>query len=342
MRYLKTVVILLIITGALVAAGLIYRHIRGSSASSAQQGGYTTETSSLEDQIAADSYDGGSASSEEGSKKISSFYNPDGYNQSDAEREDVDDQSSGDSEDPDSGAGEGSGGETDTEADNEGDSSDRDSEGQGDASSEDSSSENGDADKKVKKIVCVGDSITRGDGVKDKSKHSYPARLQELLGDKYEVINLGVDGRCLLKNGDYPYTDTGSYEDSIDENADIYIIMLGTNDTGLSVFSQGQFRKEYNEFIKTYINLPSRPRIILGLPPKAHTLPGESEPYFDIDNNVLTSEVIPIIKDCAAKNSLSTVNLYSLTESHPEWYKEGIHPNEEGYLRIAELISKEF
>jgi len=45
-------------------------------------------------------------------------------------------------------------------------------------------------EKKKIRILVMGDSFTYGWGVRDED--SYPAKLQKLLGDKYEVINFGV------------------------------------------------------------------------------------------------------------------------------------------------------
>ena len=55
------------------------------------------------------------------------------------------------------------------------------------------------------RVACVGDSITYGSGIPDREHNSYPAQLQKLLGDGYEVRNFGVSGATLLKNGDKPY-----------------------------------------------------------------------------------------------------------------------------------------
>ena len=61
---------------------------------------------------------------------------------------------------------------------------------------------------KVTRIIAVGDSITQGwlkEGVH--SDFSYPTRLREMLNDakKYEVINLGLGGRTMMRTGDLPY-----------------------------------------------------------------------------------------------------------------------------------------
>ena len=60
----------------------------------------------------------------------------------------------------------------------------------------------------VTRIIAVGDSITNGllkEGVH--SDLSYPMRLREMLNDanKYEVINLGLGGRTMMRTGDLPY-----------------------------------------------------------------------------------------------------------------------------------------
>ena len=55
------------------------------------------------------------------------------------------------------------------------------------------------------KIACVGNSITYGAGMVNREKNAYPAQLQSMLGDGYEVRNFGVNGTTPLKNGDFPY-----------------------------------------------------------------------------------------------------------------------------------------
>ena len=59
----------------------------------------------------------------------------------------------------------------------------------------------------ITRIVAVGDSITDGYLSSDRKTKSWPAQLMNMLYDtsKYEVINLGIGGRTMMKNGDYPY-----------------------------------------------------------------------------------------------------------------------------------------
>lgn len=55
------------------------------------------------------------------------------------------------------------------------------------------------------KVACVGDSITEGLNLGDRS---YPSRLGSLLGDSYTVHNYGAAGYAVLSKSDMPYRTT--------------------------------------------------------------------------------------------------------------------------------------
>ena len=65
----------------------------------------------------------------------------------------------------------------------------------------------------VTRIVTLGDSITEGACSSNKKFKSYPSQLRKLLNDesKYEVINLGLGGRTMMKKGDLPYWNEPSF-----------------------------------------------------------------------------------------------------------------------------------
>lgn len=60
-------------------------------------------------------------------------------------------------------------------------------------------------------VACVGDSITEGIGATSPVLYSYPAQLQKLLGERYEVHNCGSGGTTLLKSGDFSYRKQSRY-----------------------------------------------------------------------------------------------------------------------------------
>ena len=80
-----------------------------------------------------------------------------------------------------------------------------------------------------KKIACIGDSITFGAGVPLHQKtQSYPAFLQKLIPENWQVLNYGLSGRTLLAEGDSPYVKELFFRESHAVHADLYIMMLGT------------------------------------------------------------------------------------------------------------------
>ena len=61
-------------------------------------------------------------------------------------------------------------------------------------------------------------------------ERSYPIQLGEMLGEGYEVENLGVPGTMNNKESWFPYTGTENYKKALESNPDIVIMQLGTND----------------------------------------------------------------------------------------------------------------
>ena len=81
------------------------------------------------------------------------------------------------------------------------------------------------------KVACVGNSVTYGAGLADRDHESYPVRLQEMLGEDYDVRNFGHSGATLLTHGHNPYVKLPEYRQAIDFKADLVVIHLGLNDT---------------------------------------------------------------------------------------------------------------
>ena len=85
--------------------------------------------------------------------------------------------------------------------------------------------------KDAVRVACVGNSITYGAGIKNRSHDSYPSVLGRLLGDKYWVKNFGVSARTMLNKGDRPYMKEQAYQQALAFNPNIVVIKLGTNDS---------------------------------------------------------------------------------------------------------------
>src|SRR5690606_19175025 len=99
----------------------------------------------------------------------------------------------------------------------------------------------------------IGDSVTEGAGLENPAETAYPAVLQTLLGDAYEVKNFGHSGATLLRKGHNPYAKTPQLQDALAFQADIAIIHLGLNDTDPRNFPhyRDQFVRDYLWLIDT-------------------------------------------------------------------------------------------
>lgn len=81
------------------------------------------------------------------------------------------------------------------------------------------------------KVATVGDSLTYGYGLENREKDAYPCILAEKLGHHYQVSNYGLSGRSLQSTADFPYFKEKNAQLSLESEADIVIIMIGSNDS---------------------------------------------------------------------------------------------------------------
>ncbi|WP_117883631.1 GDSL-type esterase/lipase family protein [Aureibaculum luteum] len=184
------------------------------------------------------------------------------------------------------------------------------------------------------KIACVGNSITYGAGVVNREKNSYPAQLQELLGDKYEVKNFGVSGRTLLNKGNHPYTETKAYKEALNFIPDIVFMKLGTNDSKLgNRVYLGEFEKDYQDLIQSFKNINDKIRIVLLLPVPSFTVDTTK-----IWNPVIKNKIIPLTQSVAFNTNVEVIDLYHLFVDKKDLLPDGIHPSGLGQTIIAKRL----
>lgn len=189
-------------------------------------------------------------------------------------------------------------------------------------------------------VICMGDSITYGSGVKEtRERDSYPAQLKALLGKRYQVFNYGVGGKTLLDTADKPYRDTGYLEKVVHGKPNMIVLMLGTNDSRPNNWNRDEFRRQYVALVQELQKIASSPKICIMVPPKA--FPNEEgRVIYQIDDDVIREQIAGIVKKTAEDTGVSCINLYELTEKHPEYFADGVHPNREGNQVIAREVSR--
>ena len=191
----------------------------------------------------------------------------------------------------------------------------------------------------VKHLVCIGDSITYGSGVRARrNTDAWPAVLGRRLGKDWQVLNYGLSGRTLSSTGDMPYIREKFYPETFRCKADVYVIMLGTNDAKPYNWDAGEYRRELELFLKKYAALEGA-RVVVMKPPKAFVLAGAAEVQSDI-LDLHIAEELPMMDQVASRLGIETVDLYAFTAGHPEWFDDGVHPNAAGNEAIGSYLYK--
>jgi lysophospholipase L1-like esterase len=121
-------------------------------------------------------------------------------------------------------------------------------------------------------ITAVGDSNTDDRGEATSGRTSWPTQLRGLLEDEdYEVKNFGVSGSRVVvaETVSNSYIKEPRYFESLISDPDIVLIMLGTND--YHVGDAGTFDMDFTNLIKTYMNLPTKPKVYVMTAPPRYT-----------------------------------------------------------------------
>ena len=200
-----------------------------------------------------------------------------------------------------------------------------------------------------KTMACIGDSITYGHGLDNPSEQSWPAILQAKLGDEWHVVNLGVSGTTLTDEGRYPYRSTGNVEQAKKLGADLFIIMLGTNDASDPQLDIESYRTQLAALVDELAassqagetveagDSSLQPQFVLMAPPRTFYFLA-NDPGADELNRVIGEDIRNAVQSVAAEKGARYLDLYALTEQHPEWFPDYLHPNAEGAIAIADYV----
>jgi lysophospholipase L1-like esterase len=183
------------------------------------------------------------------------------------------------------------------------------------------------------RVACVGDSTTWGYGLTNQSVQCYPARLQAELGSGYAVKNFGVNGACMAKNDPASYWNTSTFTNAQNYDAQIIIILLGTNDGDPPRWNnvKNEFYDDYVAMVNVFRANGKNPLIYAGYPLPCFTSAKAAQ-----DTNIKT-QVIPLIQQVATSQGLSSLD-FSTTMQNSNWFQaDGIHPNATGAQRMADL-----
>ena len=188
----------------------------------------------------------------------------------------------------------------------------------------------------IKKVACVGDSITYGFHIDNWFFHNYPYILQVLLGSGYYVRNFGLSGSTAMRSAKMSYRRFPNYCKSLKFLPDVIVIMFGTNDANAQNWNGPEvYTAEYRELLQSYRELSSRLMILLMTPP----LPLYPKTEVDRAMNEHILQEQDCVKALAEEQDAQLIDLCEKTKDHPDWFQpDGVHPNAKGAMEIAHII----
>jgi lysophospholipase L1-like esterase len=174
---------------------------------------------------------------------------------------------------------------------------------------------------KPRMLLCLGDSITQGMNATRPSS-TYAALLSRFL--EMELLNQAVSGYVF---------DAGTIDAGLPRRPDLITVAYGTNDWVMRE-SHRQFESAAGAYLeKLTQSFPDVP--ILVLTPIYRMDIAEPQPAGTLDDIRRTLERL-----CSRHRTVRCVDGLSLVPHLPEFYADGLHPNDEGFLYMALNLAK--
>ena len=178
------------------------------------------------------------------------------------------------------------------------------------------------------RVACLGDSIT--------IVALYPMDLQKLLGNSSVIGDFGVRGATVDFNSSLPYLYQGAFGQAESFMPTTVIIMLGTNDARTDNYQNiNTFVADYEIMISRIQNFTSKPQIFIVEPPPIYNN------TLDLNGTDFAHGVIPRIQQVAKALDLPLINVYTPLLNHPQYFPDGVHPNNQGAQVMANIIYKQ-
>lgn len=203
------------------------------------------------------------------------------------------------------------------------------------------------------RILCYGDSNTWGyisgsDHKRYGNKERWTKILSELLGEKFEVIEEGLNSRTLISNDTRPGKEgKNGYEYLIPcldthDPINLVILMLGTNELkniyNKTAIEIGDMLEEY--FVKTILNRKSQiennyPKLLLLTPPVVN----EDTEYCKQKSKYVGAMQKSKELNLIYKNIAEKYNCYFLGNEELTTGTDGVHLTKESHRKLAEMLN---
>jgi lysophospholipase L1-like esterase len=178
-----------------------------------------------------------------------------------------------------------------------------------------------------------------------------------MLGGKrnksgFEVLNYGVSGRTAMRTGDLPYINELEMEWALHSDADVVVLMLGTNDAKSYQWNEDRYVHDLTALAKTFLAMKSKPALYVLIPPPLY-----ADNFIYMNQTVINGmlpKMIPhlIVNPLLEKYGPGRVTVVSIFEAMggtklSSWEAfcnlqscDHCHPNDSGYTLIAMAVFK--
>ena len=181
--------------------------------------------------------------------------------------------------------------------------------------------------KEKVRVACIGDSITVGEGLET----PYPEKIQELLGDGFEVRNFGVNAATLLLQGAKPYAKQPEFVASIQFQPHVVFILLGTNDSKADDWAHaGNFIPDYETLASQYLRDGENVVIFACTPAVVEN------GAWGIDEALIQRDVAPMVRKASKQLNIGLVDVNAAFKGKKGLWSDGVHLNQAG----ADLVAK--
>jgi lysophospholipase L1-like esterase len=181
------------------------------------------------------------------------------------------------------------------------------------------------------KVACTGTSAMEGLG--STTGHHVPDELGRDLGTGFEVKNFAVDGTTAIASVDTSYAATPQMKAALAYNPDVVLFWFGGNDSFKGTWDahKGEFKADYTSLVRAFQALPSHPKTLL-----VRLWVFVNTP---VQQTVINQEILPIIDQIGAETDSTLIDYRKAFETHPEYFPDGMHPNDTGTLAIGRLFA---
>ena len=186
------------------------------------------------------------------------------------------------------------------------------------------------------RVACVGNSVTYGYGLKERDHEAYPVRLQQMLGQGFEVQNFGHSGTTLLSRGHRPYVQQPEFRQALDFRPDWVVIHLGLNDTDPRNWPDWKeaFVPDYRALIDSFRAVSPEARVLVCL----MTPIFDRHPRFQSGTRDWHAQIQTAIRQVAHGAGAQLIDLYTPLHARPDLFPDALHPNAEGADILARTV----